>query len=89
RTAERNQFLTPYSVSAPTARSNDARPVVADVFVVAPAIPTIPVETKPLAPVPAGPLAAPAPRKSGVSLGPAPRTDDPKPGMVRTGGFWA
>lgn len=51
RTAERDQFLTPYSVRAPKARSNDARPVKADVFVLTPAVPTRPVDTAPLPPL--------------------------------------
>ena len=54
---------------------------------VAVSAPTIPVEAKPLAPVLAGPLVAPAPRNSGVSLAPAPRADDLKPATVQTGGL--
>jgi lysozyme len=52
RTAERDQFLTPYSVRLPKARSTDARPV---------GVPVIPVETKPLPP-----LSKPAPGYSGA-----------------------
>jgi putative chitinase len=43
---------------------------------VAASVPTTSVETKPLAPVPAGPLIAPAPRNSGASPAAAPRADD-------------
>lgn len=59
RTAERDQFLTPYSVRLPKARSTDARPV---------GVPVIPVDTKPL-PAPAKAVLPPAPPPSKPSFG--------------------
>ncbi len=76
RTAERDQFLTPYTVRLPKARSTDARPV---------GVPVIPFEAKPLpAPTPTGPLVAPAPRKSGVVPVPGPQAAAP---TIQTGGL--
>lgn len=82
RTAEQDQFLTPYSVRPPKARSSDAKPVAADIYVLTPAVPTIPVTIAPVAPIaaPPGPLVAPAARKGGaLPTGPA----------VQTGGLGA
>ena len=69
RNAEQKQFLTPYSVSAPKARSNDARPVTADVFVAAPAVPTISIEVAPLPAPPAVPVTPLGPTVKTGSVG--------------------
>jgi lysozyme len=79
RTAERDQFLTPYTKAAPRARSTDARPVEPDVYVIAPAVPTVPVQTKPLPP----PDTDAAGRVIGITpaLPPGPRPTDHIPAL--------
>ncbi|TXN27211.1 lysozyme [Methylobacterium sp. WL19] len=74
RTAERDQFLTPYSKAAPKARSTDAKPVSAPLSTLTP-IDVPPVITPPPAPV----VIPPAPRKASEPLPPVRYPDNPSP----------
>lgn len=69
RTAERDQFLTPYTKAAPKARSTDARPVSAPLSSLTP-IGELPLTIDP--PPSAGPVFAPAPRNTGAAAPAAP-----------------
>ena len=68
RTAERDQFLTPYTKAAPKARSTDAHPVSAPLSTLTP-IGEVPLTIDPPA---AGPVFAPAPRNTGAAAPAAP-----------------
>lgn len=76
RRAEADQFLTPYSVRAPKARSDDAKPVSVPISKQTPAAPP-PLVIKPTAP---GKSPMPAP---------LPANDTGKQPMVKTGGLLA
>ena len=79
RTAERDQFLTPYSKAAPKARSTDAKPVSAPLSTL------VPLDLPPIVPAPAAPVVTPP--KAPVPLPPAkplpPATVEVKPS------FWS
>lgn len=68
RTAERDQFLTPYRVRAPKARSTDARPVTVPISAQTPQEVPLTIDVPPSA----GPVFAPAARNGGAPTLPAP-----------------
>jgi lysozyme len=84
RTAERDQFLTPYSRAAPKARSTDARPVSAPV----PPVQTVPIAAQPVPAPSMQPMAPNAAKPPVPDTAPVPRPPAAPAAAKPSDGFW-